>query len=109
MRISADFTDINQASDYILSLERQTIQIGYTLQGSLGRATEKERAIIMLLSQICMETFPRMLESSRELLSSIIRDFSNADRVSSSFGGTTGEPIGSMIDKVINSGRNDVE
>jgi len=102
MRIGIEYEDLTYASDYIYKLKNKAIKINEPLQESLGSANDAERAVISLLSQICTETFPAMLESSRRLLQAIATDYQNLDN---KFGGKTsgGTPVSSVVETVKNA------
>ncbi len=79
MRIVIDYEGLTYASDYLARLKNQAFEINDHLQESLGMASAEEKAVIQLLTQICTETFPDMLESSRRLLQAIATDFKAMD------------------------------
>ena len=82
MKIAVDYEGLAYASDHILKLKNDAISVGTSLEQSLGMAASEEREVIRLLQQICTETFPEMIESSRRLIQAIITEFRRADDVS---------------------------
>ena len=104
MRIGIEYEDLTYASDYIFKLKNTAFTINENLQDSLGRANDAERAVISLLSQICTETFPAMLESSRRLLQAIATDYKRLD---DNFGNHQpgGQSAGSPVSAVLEAAK----
>lgn len=84
MNIYVDYEGLTYASDYISKLRNTAIALNANLLESRGCASDSEKAIIELLSEICTVSFPSMLDSTRELIQTIIAGFKEADESFSS-------------------------
>lgn len=77
--ISIDYSKIQTYRTTLQTLAQEVVTVTDPLDISIGRAAEKEKAIIEMLQMICKQDLPALFKSSDQLLAAIAKEFVEAE------------------------------
>ena len=82
--ISIDYQKLTEASERLKQLVQIALSLAEPLPESMGNATETEREIIGLLSDLCKKDIPEMITQTDKLLEHIKDEFQESEQTISS-------------------------